>query len=125
MRLVDVVKQLPKLANHPYSQKFLHIDRTSGECYYANAFDKAGNLWKIWQLSKLWSDDPQAQGHHTDWKGQVTPPGTRFSLFQSINVLDMQNARGTLVPCRGIAAPDTELDTVKRILDVNYLTEGR
>jgi hypothetical protein len=37
----------------------------------------------------------------------------------------VQNNRGTLVPCRGIAAPATDLDEVKKILDVNYLTEGR
>ncbi len=125
LRQVDVMKQIPKRASHPYSLKFLHIDRQSGECYHANAFDKAGQLWKIWQLSKLWSEDPQVQEQVTEWKAKPTPPGTRFSLFQSINVIDIQNNRGTLVPTRGIAAPATDLDEVKKILDVNFLTEGR
>jgi POT family proton-dependent oligopeptide transporter len=49
----------------------------------------------------------------------------KASMFQSINVMDVQNNRGTLVPTRGIAAPATDLDEVKKILDVNYLTEGR
>ena len=106
--------------------KYMHVDRQTGECYYANAFDKAGQLWKVWQLSKLFSNDPQAAAQVTGpFKAMVTPPGTSFSLFQSINVIDLQNKRGTLVPCRGIAAPATDLNQVKKILDVNYLTEGR
>ena len=126
LRQLDVLKQTPKRAQHPYSLKFLHIDRQSGECYYANAFDKAGQVWKVWQLSKLFSDDPQAAGQNQKtFNGRATPAGTRFSLFQSINVMDLQNSRGTLVPCRGIAAPPTEMAEVKKILDVNYLTEGR
>ena len=53
------------------------------------------------------------------------PMGTQFQLFQSINVIDMQNDRGTLVPCRGCEAENTEFKFAKRVLDVNYLTEGR
>ena len=48
-----------------------------------------------------------------------------FQLFQSINVIDLQNNRGTLVPCRGAEAEDTTFRVAKRVLDVNYLTEGR
>jgi Protein of unknown function (DUF1329) len=126
LRKMDVIKQIPKRSNHPYSQKFLHVDRNSGECYYANSFDKANNLWKVWQLTKAFTDDPQFKAQATDdFNGVPTPEGLRVSSFQSINVIDLQNNRGTLVPCRGIGNPDTELDDVKKILDVNYLTEGR
>ena len=48
-----------------------------------------------------------------------------MSSFQSINVIDVQNSRGTLVPCRGASYPDTTIKDVKKVLDVNYLTEGR
>ena len=126
LRQLDVVKQIPKRSNHPYSLKFLHIDRESGECYYSNAFDKAGQVWKVWQLSKMFSDDPQAADQVTGpFKALPTPKGTRASQFQSINVVDLQNKRGTIVPCRGIANAATDLAQVKKILDVNYLTEGR
>ena len=131
LRLTDVMKQIPKRSNHPYSKKFIHVDRESGESYYANAFDKAGELWKVWQLTKVWSDDAVVQDrgnlavHGPIYNKEVTPPGTRFQLFQSINVVDLQNNRGTLVPCRGAEAPFTELKDAKRLLDVNYLTEGR
>lgn len=125
LRKMDVVKQIPQRSNHPYSQKFLHVDRDSGECYYANAFDKANNLWKVWQLTKAFTDDPQFKAQANDFNGVTTPDGLKVSSFQSINVIDLQNNRGTLVPCRGIGNPDTDLNEVKKILDVNYLTEGR
>ena len=131
MRKTDVVKQIPKSSAHPYSFKFLHIDRDTGESYYANAFDKAGELWKVWQLTKVWTEDPWVvlDGKGTDFgwkeKGQFSPKGTNFQLFQSINVIDLQNNRGTLVPCRGTEAPNQNLRRAKRVLDVNYLTEGR
>ena len=125
LRLVDVMRQIPKSDAHPYSEKFIYIDRATGESYYANAFDKGGKLWKVWQLTKLWSEDPQAQEQEGNFNGLETPDGVNFQLFQSINVVDKQNARGTLVPCRGIAADDTTLKRAKRLLDVNYLTEGR
>ena len=125
LRLTDVMKQIPKRTNHPYSMKFIHIDRQSGESYYANAFDKAGELWKVWQLTKVWSDDPVVQDRKEVFNKNMTPMGTRFQLFQSINVVDLQNNRGTLVPCRGAEAENTELKDAKRLLDVNYLTEGR
>ena len=125
LRLTDVMKQVPKRSNHPYSKKFIHVDRQSGESYYANAFDKAGELWKVWQLTKVWSDDPVVQERKEPFNPKSTPMNTRFQLFQSINVVDLQNNRGTLVPCRGAEANDTELKEAKRLLDVNYLTEGR
>ena len=125
LRKMDIIKQVPKRASHPYSQKFLTVDRDSGECYYANSFDKANNLWKVWQLTKAFTDDPQFKAQATDFDGVPTPAGLKVSSFQSINVIDLQNNRGTLVPCRGIGNPDTDLNVVKKILDVNYLTEGR
>lgn len=124
LRLTDVVRQTPKRDNHPYSTKFLYIDRQSGECAYANAFDRANELWKVWQLSKVWTEDPQyhVKNH---FEANETPAGTNMSSFQSINVIDLQNNRGTLVPCRGVAYPNADIKDVKRVLDVNYLTEGR
>jgi hypothetical protein len=125
LRQVDVMRMYPGRANHPYSTKFIYIDRDSNECFYANAFDKAGELWKIWQIQKSWTEDPQYAEQQKKFKGDATPPGTRVLNFQSINVIDKQNGRGTLVPCRGNSYPDTEISEIKRTHDVNYLTEGR
>ena len=125
LRKVDVLRMYPGRANHPYSTKFIYMDRQSTEALYANAFDKAGELWKIWQIQKSWTEDPQYAAQREKFKGDVTNPGTRVLSFQSINVIDKQNNRGTLVPCRGVSYPDTTIKKVKRTHDVNYLTEGR
>jgi hypothetical protein len=125
LRNVDVLRMYPGRANHPYSTKFLYIDRESGEAFYANAFDKAGELWKIWQIQKSWTEDAQYADQRATFGGDETPAGARVLSFQSINVVDLQNGRGTLVACRGASYPDTELQDVKRSHDVNYLTEGR
>ena len=125
LRKVDVLRMYPGRANHPYSTKFIYMDRQSTEALYANAFDKAGELWKIWQIQKSWTEDSQYAAQREKFKGDVTNPGTRFLSFQSINVIDKQNNRGTLVPCRGVSYPDTTIKKVKRTHDVNYLTEGR
>lgn len=119
LRTVDVYQQIPKHDNHPYSVKFIHTDRQSGECYYANAFDQAGELWKVWQLPKVFSDDPW-------YDNRVgVPPGTRGSSFQGINVIDKLNGRATLIPCYGAGYPKVSMSRVKRTLDVNQLTGGR
>jgi hypothetical protein len=125
LRLVDIVRQYPKAANHPYSTKFIAVDRQTNESYYAVAFDRGGELWKVWQLTKLWSEDRHAKEHQRSYGGEATPEGIRFQLFQGINVVDLQNNRATLIPCRGTAAPKNDFKKIKRMLDLNYLTEGR
>jgi hypothetical protein len=127
LRQVDVLRMYPGRKGHPYTTKFIYMDRQSGEAFYANAFDQAGELWKIWQIQKSWTEDPQYRDPANRKKhgGDETPLGTRVLNFQSINVIDKQNNRGTLVPCRGNSYPDTTIRQVKRTHDVNYLTEGR
>lgn len=125
LRLVDVMRQYPKSSAHPYSTKFIYVDRDSGEACYANSFDQSGQVWKVWQIQKVWSEDPHYQGHQVKFGAPPTLPGTRKASFQSINVIDLQNNRGTLVPCRGNSFPNTPFKKVKRTHDVNYLTEGR
>jgi hypothetical protein len=109
LRKVDILRMYPGRTNHPYSTKFIYMDRQSTEALYANAFDKAGELWKIWQIQKSWTEDSQYAAQREKFKGDVTNPGTRVLSFQSINVIDKQNNRGTLVPCRGVSYPDTTI----------------
>jgi hypothetical protein len=118
LRKVDVYKQIPKSKTHPYSAKYIMTDYQNNTAYYCNAFDKKGDLWKVWQLSKVWTEDPQ-------FGGKGTPKGTRMSAFQSINVIDKQNGRGTLVPTYGATYPNNKLSLIRRELDVNQLTQGR
>lgn len=120
-----VLNQIPYSSSHPYSEKFLYIEKETAMCFYANAYDRGGQLWKTWQMSKNWTEAPNFRAEEEALGGKVTPPNVRVASFQSINVLDHQNARATLVPCYGNSYPFPEFKKVKRTMDVNYLTEGR
>ncbi|MEM7543071.1 MAG: DUF1329 domain-containing protein [Pseudomonadota bacterium] len=126
LRDYRVMNQIPKSSQHPYSEKFIYMEKQTEMAFYANAFDQGGELWKSWQMSKNWTEDPQyreiQEGVHG---GKPTPDGVNVPSFQTINVIDHQNGRGTLVPCFGNSYPFPEFKAVKRTMDVNYLTEGR
>jgi hypothetical protein len=120
-----VLNQIPVSSSHPYSEKFLYLEKETAMCFYANAYDQGGELWKTWQMSKNWTEAPNYRAESEALGGKVTAPNVRVPSFQSINVLDHQNARGTLVPCFGNSYPTPVFKKVKRTMDVNYLTEGR
>ncbi len=122
---MDVVKGVPHLApNHPYSSKIVMTSAMSGTPYYSEAYDKGGELWKVWKIPKVWTEDPWFKAK--DKAGAIeTPEGTRMSAFQGIQVVNLQNWRATIIPCRGLSYPKNELQKIKRTHDVNRLTEGR
>ncbi len=92
--------------------------------YYSEAYDSAGELWKIWKIPAVWTEDPQFK-ERDKFGGDFTPEGTKMSAFQGIQVVNLQNGRATLIPCRGLSYPRTELSKIKRDLDINILSEGR
>jgi hypothetical protein len=129
LRTMDVVKVTPKWKGHPYSYKVMMLDLDTNQCYYAEAYDKAGKTWKVLQASKIWTEDEHfhdgSSNDDTTLKIPETPRGVRVSGFQSIQAIDRQNNRGTIIPVRGVTYPVNKYSDIKRRLDVNYLTEGR
>ncbi|MEW4982273.1 MAG: DUF1329 domain-containing protein [Cycloclasticus sp.] len=122
LRTTDVFIQKPRSASHPYSIKYIFADRQNHTSYFSVAFDQAGELWKVWQQSRVWSEDPQGLGRK---KMSETASGLNVNIFQSINVVDLQNGRGTLVPTQNAYYPMDKLSKIKRTMDVNKLTEGK
>jgi hypothetical protein len=96
------------------------IDKQTNMGSYALNFDRSGKLWKIIQQSKVWSEDTQA-GERRD---MPTKGGINIPLYQSINIIDVQNDRGTLVPVFEVYYPLNKASKIKRMMDVNRLTEG-
>lgn len=124
LREVDVVKGRPKVGNHPYSLKVIMFDAQNQIPYYAEAYDRAGKLFKVWKIPAVWTEDSHFKD--ADSKKDPTPPGTRMSAFQGIDVLNLQNGRATLIPTReGLSYPAMNLKAAKRELDLNTLTQGR
>lgn len=115
-----VVADYPKDPAHPYAVKYMLIDKQTNMGSYALNFDRSGKLWKIIQQSKVWSEDTQA-GERRD---MPTKGGINIPLYQSINIIDVQNDRGTLVPVFEVYYPVNKASKIKRMMDVNRLTEG-
>jgi len=125
LREMHVFEQIPSFQrDHPYSRKYIFIDQNMGDCGFAESYDRADELWKVWQLSKIWTED------EVFYEQPLGTPsadhrGLRIGAFQSINVIDLQNDRGTLFPCNGHNYQNQKLSYLKKILDVNYLSQGR
>jgi hypothetical protein len=120
-----VIEQLPTFQpEHPYIRKYIFVDENLGDCSFAESYDRGDELWKVWQLSKIWSEDDVFYEQHIGTPGEDNR-GLRIAAFQSINVIDKQNNRGTLFPCQGHNYAPQKLSKLKKVLDVNYLSEGR
>ena len=119
---VDVFAQIPKRKNHPYSVKYIMTDRDNHHAYYCNAFDRSGVIWKVWQQSKLWSEDSPARKHAKQRGFDVD--GLNIPVFQSSNAIDLQAERGTIVNGTIGGYPLNKSSKIKREMDVNKLTEG-
>ena len=123
LKEVDVFAQIPKRENHPYSVKYIFTDRQNHHAYYCNAFDRSGIIWKVWQQSKLWSEDPPARKYAKVRGFDIE--GLNIPVFQSSNAIDLQNSRGTIVNGTIGGYPIDKPSKIRRQMDVNKLTEGR
>lgn len=116
LRNYAVVERTPKNPRHPYSAVIMLWDTATFEPSYSMAWDKKGKLWKFWQWQKKWSEEmvePSIKEMNV---------GQRVLTFQSVQVLDLQNDRGTLVPCYGRGYPDvTSAAEVEKLYDVSRL----
>lgn len=118
VRPMAVVEQIPKNPRHPYSSKILFWDAQTWHGPLAMAFDRKGKLWKVWQSNYYWSED-----HWERWpEGNK---GCQCHQLQSINVVDMQNDRGTIIPLFNPGYPDEDPEEIADFFDLNKLTEGR
>jgi hypothetical protein len=118
VRNYAVVERKPKNPRSPYSSVIMLWDSQTFEPSYSFAWDKKGKLWKVWQWQKKWSEE------------MVEPTikemnvGKQVLTFQSVQVLDVQNDRGTLVPCYGRGYPDVASEAeISQLYDVSRLEE--
>lgn len=118
LRECEVIEQIPKRESHPYSSKLLFVGVETQTNYHAEMFDQGGQLWKVQQQSKIWTEDPWYI--HNEFQ-----KGNRMSAFHSVQVIDKQNDRGSVIPIPYISYPTNSIAYAKRLMDVNQLSEGR
>ena len=61
-RDVYVVEVMAKNDKYPQGRKVLWIDKETMTCLYAAAWDRAGKLWKVWQIANSKETNNSGQG---------------------------------------------------------------
>jgi hypothetical protein len=113
LRHFAVVERTPKLPRHPYSRVVMFWDTQSWDASYQLGWDKKGKLWKVWWYQKRWSEDEKAYASSNR--------GVRTDYFEGVQVVDVQNDRGTLWPCDAGGFPEPSARAVSNIYDINKL----
>jgi hypothetical protein len=81
------------------------------------AFDHSPKLWKIFQFTKVWSED------FKDPALQRINKGAKATDFQTIAVMDLQNNRATLNPIYGLGFPNVTAQHVAKLYDISSLEQ--
>jgi hypothetical protein len=113
LRHYYLVERIPTSERHPYSSVLMLWDTQNWDTWLMVAFDHKGKLWKIWEFQKKWSED---------FKGPWAPinHGVFSTEFQSVQVLDVQNNRGTIWEVPG-GFPNITGTEVAHLYDINHL----
>ncbi len=117
VRRFAVVERTPRVLRHPYSSAIDFWDAQNWDTSYLTAFDHGQKLWKIFQFTKVWSED------FKDPNLQRINKGVKTTDFQTIAVMDLQNHRATLNPIYGLGFPTVNAEHVAKLYDVNSLEQ--
>lgn len=115
LRRFAVIERVAKDPRHPYSSVVDFWDPQIWDTFWMQAWDRKGKLWKSWEFQKIWTEDfkgPLASINH----------GVRTTNFQSIQVMDTQNDRGTLWICPG-GYPNLDIKKAEGLYDINKLEQ--
>jgi len=107
-----VVERTPTYPRHPYSGALDFWDVQNWDAGMLVTFDRSGKLWKIFQFTKVWSEDIK------DPTITSINHGVRSTDFQTVAVMDLQNNRATLNPLYGLGFPDVTPSQVQKLYDI-------
>jgi len=113
LRRFVLIERKSKDPRHPYSSVVDFWDPENWDTFYMEAWDRKGKLWKVWEFQKKWTET------FKDWAD--INKGTFITNFQSIQVLDLQNDRGTIWITPG-GYPNLDVK-VLGLYDINKLEE--
>jgi Protein of unknown function (DUF1329) len=116
MRKFAVMERTPTSPRHPYHSVVMDWDSQNWDAWLMEAFDHRDKLWKIWEFQKKWSETFKG-----DWQEPINK-GVDSTEFQSIQVLDIQNDRGTIWIVPG-GFPNVKGPEATRLYDINKLEE--
>lgn len=115
LRRYAVIERTPKLARNPYATAIDFWDSQNYDCSYLIAFDRSDKLWKIFQFTKVWSEDFKEPALQKINKGVYTTD------FQTVAVTDLQNRRATLNPLYGLGWLNVDAQQAESLYDISKL----
>lgn len=98
LRSFAVVERTPKLPDMPYSSVVMFWDSENWQPWLAIAFDRTGNLWRVWTFQGHWSED------FHDWA--ELSRGTQTTVIQTQILSDYRVRRATILTGLGAGNPD-------------------
>lgn len=116
IRRVAVTERTPKNPKQPYSSAIMFWDVENWYPLYSLAFARDNKLWRVQQFSWKWSET-----YDKEWAQDNR--GTHANTFQSNQVFDVQNDRGTILMGYGFCYPNVTAQHVAQLYDVNKLEE--
>ena len=117
MRRFAVMERTSISERHPYKSVVEDWDSQNYDAWLMEAFDHKDKLWKVWEFQKKWSESFQPG----QWEYPINK-GAYSTEFQSVQVLDVQNDRGTIWIVPG-GFPNLKGPEAERLYDINKLEQ--
>jgi hypothetical protein len=117
MRRFAVMERTSNSERHPYKSVVEDWDSQNYDAWLMEAFDHKDKLWKVWEFQKAWSESYKP----TDWMYPMNK-GAYSTEFQSVQVLDVQNDRGTIWLVPG-GFPNLKGPEAEKLYDINKLEQ--
>jgi len=112
LRKVYEVEAVPVDKNHPVGKRVFYMDAQTFTIARTNIYDRAGKLWKIWQIGQAHPD------HHLPKN-----KGTGVSIDDSFTMIDVQANHCTTGQFKGQVDP--ALNPVSKFTVQNMRATGR
>jgi hypothetical protein len=116
MRRFAVMERTPTSERHPYKSVVEDWDSQNYDAWLMESFDHKDKLWKVWEFQKKWSESFKG-----DWQEPINK-GAYSTEFQSVQVLDVQNDRGTIWIVPG-GFPNLKGPEAEKLYDINKLEQ--
>jgi hypothetical protein len=117
MRRFAIEERTPISERHPYKSVVEDWDSQNYDAWLMEAFDHKDKLWKVWEFQKKWSESYDKG----DWMYPINK-GAFSTEFQSVQVLDVQNDRGTIWHVPG-GFPNLKGPEAEKLYDINKLEQ--
>jgi Protein of unknown function (DUF1329) len=116
LRRFAVMERTPLSPRHPYKSVVEDWDAQNYDAWTMEAFDHKDKLWKVWEFQKKWSETFKG-----DWQEAINK-GAYSTEFQSVQVIDVQNDRGTIWIVPG-GFPNVKGAESEKLFDINSLEQ--